>query len=304
MNIRSYTPADRQRCMEIFESNVPKYFTLPEREQFEFWLNWQDKGVHAYLDSIAELYYVIEDNYEIVGCGGLGVDRVHAILAWGMVDNKYHGKGYGRALLEYRLNIWSEQYSNYPMILDTSQYTYTFFEQYGFKITKITDHGYTEGLHRYDMLLGEAYPMLQTAQLLMDTITAALPSLSAISEETASLKPLSGKWSAKEIIGHLVDSACNNQQKIVRAIIDTNSSFIPYRQDEWVSVQHYNTAPWQELLLLWQSYNRHIAHIITRIPERTLNNEVTTGENTYTLQFIAADYVVHMQHHLQEILKP
>lgn len=153
MNIRPYTPADHLRCMEIFESNIPKYFTVPERDQFEFWLNWRDKGVHAYPDSIAELYYVIEDNGTVVGCGGVGVDPKHAVMAWGMVDNKHHGKGYGRALLEYRLNIWKEHYSQYPMQLDTSQHTYTFFEQYGFKTTKVTENGYTEGLHRYDMEL-------------------------------------------------------------------------------------------------------------------------------------------------------
>lgn len=153
MTIHPYTSADHQRCLEIFDSNVPKFFTVPERAQFEFWLNGQDKGVHAYDISVAELYYVIEDNNEIVGCGGVGIEPRRATMAWGMVDNKYHGKGYGRALLEHRLQVWRDGFSSYPMDLNTSQHTYTFFEQYGFRVVKVTENGYSEGLHRYDMEL-------------------------------------------------------------------------------------------------------------------------------------------------------
>jgi hypothetical protein len=43
------------------------------------------------------------------------------------------------------------------------------------------------------------------------------PLLLVIDEQTFSHKPAPGKWSKKEIPGHLVDSANNNHQRFLRA---------------------------------------------------------------------------------------
>lgn len=145
--------------------------------------------------------------------------------------------------------------------------------------------------------------MKATAQSLRQTLNQVLPFLQQISDEEASIKPLPHKWSKKEILGHLVDSACNNQQKFVRMMAQPHLDFVGYEQDFWVIEQHYNLASWQELISFWYAYNLHIAHIIENVNSDYLQHTITIeGKGLFTLEFIMNDYIEHLKHHLKVIL--
>jgi hypothetical protein len=145
--------------------------------------------------------------------------------------------------------------------------------------------------------------MLNTANHLRETIDRVLPAFEAITDAEASISPTPGKWSKKEILGHLIDSACNNQQKFVRAMAASGTGFVGYQQDLWVGSQKYNEAGWKELIALWRAYNIHIAHIIEHVkPSRLANTISIEDAGTLTLQFIMEDYVEHLKHHLLQIL--
>jgi hypothetical protein len=110
------------------------------------------------------------------------------------------------------------------------------------------------------------------------------------------------KWSKKEILGHLIDSAANNHQRFVRAQLSKELSFPGYEQESWIRVQHYQTASWKDLISLWENYNRHIAHVISTMPADVLNNICIVGNGEpVTLLFLVEDYVRHMEHHLKQI---
>ena len=145
--------------------------------------------------------------------------------------------------------------------------------------------------------------MKATAQSLRQTINHVLSFLQQISDQEASIKSLPHKWSKKEILGHLIDSACNNQQKFVRMMTQPHLNFVGYAQDFWVSEQHYNQASWQELIGFWYAYNSHIAHIIENVNPDYLQNTITIeGKGLFTLEFIMNDYAEHLKHHLKVIL--
>ena len=139
--------------MEIFKTNVPTYFTLEEVDEFErFLTKLSDPGA-----TDNPPYYVLELENKLIGCGGIGekkgIDGVDSItFVWGMVDRSYHKKGFGEQLLQFRLEEIKSQFPNKPVILDTTQFSYTFFEKYGFRTVKITENSYGEGMHRYDMV--------------------------------------------------------------------------------------------------------------------------------------------------------
>lgn len=142
-----------------------------------------------------------------------------------------------------------------------------------------------------------------TAEALRRTVGEALPKLRAVSELDAS-KPLApGKWSAKQVIGHLIDSAANNHQRFVRAQQGADLAFPSYAQDDWVASQHYGERGWDDLLSLWEAYNRHIAHVIRWIPEERQQARCTIGpHDPVTLAFLAADYLAHLRHHLSQLV--
>ena len=123
------------------------------------------------------------------------------------------------------------------------------------------------------------------------------------SEEEASKKLAPTKWSKKEILGHLIDSAANNHQRFVRMQIENNLQLPQYKQNEWVNVQQYNSRTWVSITKLWMVYNTHLIHILKNIDETKLNNTATFSEyGVKTLQFLIDDYVDHMEHHLKQIL--
>lgn len=145
--------------------------------------------------------------------------------------------------------------------------------------------------------------MKEVAQNLRNIIKQIVPQLKAISNDDASIKPRPEKWSKKEIIGHLIDSASNNQQKFVRIMQQPHLDFVGYQQDFWVASQKYNQVDWLVVVGLWSFYNYHIAHIIESVDPSVLDNTISiSGSQPFTLRFIMTDYAEHLKHHLKQIL--
>lgn len=145
-------------------------------------------------------------------------------------------------------------------------------------------------------------PFPLVAAELRRQIDAALPWLRTIPASRANQPSAPGKWSAQQVIGHLIDSASNNHQRFVRAQESSSLVFPAYAQEHWVRCQHYENATWDGLVGLWHAYNHHVAHVIEHIPEDLRSVQCVVG--TYppeTLGFLAHDYVVHLRHHLQQI---
>jgi hypothetical protein len=136
---------------------------------------------------------------------------------------------------------------------------------------------------------------------LLQTVEDAVPRLRTMSDAQAAQPRAAGKWSPKQIIGHLIDSASNNHQRFVRAQEVPELRFPPYHQDHWVASQHYADRPWDEIVTLWHAYNRHLAHVINRIPEDRRDVPcIIESAAPVTLGFLASDYVSHLRHHLAQ----
>ena len=128
------------------------------------------------------------------------------------------------------------------------------------------------------------------------TIHKSLDQLVRVTE-AESQQPLSlGRWSRKQVIGHLIDSAANNHQRFVRLQLENNLSLLGYEQEGWVACQDYQHRS-------WRSYNLHLLHVVARIPEGKLGNVCNVGGgDPLTLGFLVEDYVKHLKHHLRQVL--
>ena len=115
-------------------------------------------------------------------------------------------------------------------------------------------------------------------------------------------KPAPRKWSKKQIIGHLIDSAQVNLQRFVRCTYEENFK-LTYEQVEWVDAQHYQDAGIKELLGLWNLLNLQIIRVLENYPAGRLQAQCDnskTEPSLHTVEWLAADYVAHMQHHLKQ----
>jgi len=145
------------------------------------------------------------------------------------------------------------------------------------------------------------------------TVETSKVRLLEIPEDQAAMSE-PGKWSRKEIVGHLIDSAANNHQRFVRAQVTNDLIFPGYEQELWVSSQKYNETPWPELVQLWAAYNLHLSHFISVMPEDVLTRlrsehnldkiawQAVPTTSPATLEYFVRDYAGHMRHHLTQIL--
>jgi hypothetical protein len=145
--------------------------------------------------------------------------------------------------------------------------------------------------------------MKTVAQQLRQLIDSAKSVLLAIPEEKASEKAFADKWSLKEILGHLIDSAANNHQRIVRMQEVADLGAFTYTQQHWVNSQQYVSERWEDVVEFWYRYNAHLAHVIAHVDPASLNNVCDMGyAEPARLKFVIEDYVRHVQHHLDQIL--
>ena len=145
--------------------------------------------------------------------------------------------------------------------------------------------------------------MIEKALNRLEYITNLTPKmLTEISEENMSTKPSPTKWSKKEIIGHLIDSATNNHQRFIRGQFE-NIPEISYDQNKWNEFSFYQATNAQQIISFWTSYNKQLLEIIKKIPNDSLTKEVKIKENILTLKFLITDYVEHLEHHLKQIIK-
>jgi hypothetical protein len=147
-----------------------------------------------------------------------------------------------------------------------------------------------------------------------ETLARAYQQLLKISEAQSLVPRAEGKWSSKEITGHLIDSAANNHLRFVRAQLSDDLLFDGYEQVEWVQAQHYQDESWPALVELWQLYNQHILHVMRFAPEETrlklrarhnlhkIASDTIRENEPVTLDYFMRDYVDHMKKHLGQIL--
>ena len=143
LRIRNYTDVDYEVCISIFKSNVPTYFAESEEADYRNFL-W----------SSDEVYLVAELNGQIVGCGGYYVtNEDEGRLSWGMVHQDYNRQSIGSTLLLARINALFADDRVTVVGIDTSEYSATFFQRFGFVQVDEAKDGLAPGLHLICMRL-------------------------------------------------------------------------------------------------------------------------------------------------------
>jgi hypothetical protein len=127
--------------------------------------------------------------------------------------------------------------------------------------------------------------------------------LHSIPETEFTYKPSQEKWSKKEILGHLIDSATINHHRFVRAQFE-NTPIITYDQNMWNQNSYYQQIKTVQLIQFWTVYNFQLLELIKLIPPAKLLKECNTGgQNNETIEWLIRDYIFHLEHHLKQIIE-
>lgn len=150
---------------------------------------------------------------------------------------------------------------------------------------------------------------------LQQIISKAAPILKALDEDAFSHRPAPKKWSKKEILGHLIDSAYNNHQRFIRAEKQGNLIFAGYDQVNWVIKNNYQQRALAELVDTWATSHNHLAILLAQLPAAAYEKQYTDhnfhqicmvqpaeAEPT-SLAYLVEDYIFHLEHHLAQLIE-
>jgi DinB superfamily len=137
----------------------------------------------------------------------------------------------------------------------------------------------------------------------LQTILDQVPDrLGKISSSESEHKPDPAQWSPKDELGHLLDSAANNHQRIVRAQLENNPAMPGYDGERWVELHAYHQRDWSELINLWKALNTQLLAAARAVSDSAWSRTCTIADSEpLTLKFVFEDYLEHMMHHLQHI---
>lgn len=122
--------------------------------------------------------------------------------------------------------------------------------------------------------------------------------------DTISNKRNNQNRTIKQILGHLIDSAANNHQRMVRLQYNEKLDFPDYQQnnDLWIALQNYQNEDWNIIIQLWKYYNLHMIQVIKSVDQLKLDNSWQSFEDiTVSLKQMIEGYLGHIELHFSEI---
>lgn len=140
---------------------------------------------------------------------------------------------------------------------------------------------------------------------LKSIITDYSVKLKELTDGNASIRTAPSKWSKKEELGHLIDSAHNNLRRFIVGQYEDQSKIV-YDQNEWVKLNDYNSLPVLQLTRLWLLLNQQIVQVLEKMSPEASQRLCDTGREKpelHTLEWLADDYIKHVLHHLHHLLE-
>lgn len=157
----------------------------------------------------------------------------------------------------------------------------------------------------YLTVLGEENNMKETINKLEELLIILKDYISTSSDAELNQKASPEKWSKKEILGHLSDSAINNLQHFIEIQLEKKPYRIrQYDRVELVKVNDYQNSEIKEIIDFLLSINIRIKSVINLQTVETLNYKIELYDgNVSDLRFLMKDYVDHFELHINQIIK-
>lgn len=144
--------------------------------------------------------------------------------------------------------------------------------------------------------------MNEVAREFWARMEAAERQLSQVSAEDSQKPYRNGGWSRRELLGHLVDSACVNHVRVVMATTNGSYEGPSYDQNGWVALHGYARMPWAAILDQWRARNTWLAEAVSNVPQEKMSAPCVIGSNvSMRLDELIRDYLRHLEHHVAHI---
>jgi hypothetical protein len=154
---------------------------------------------------------------------------------------------------------------------------------------------YMAMMQRDDETLGPAELVAAYEQGIEDLRSA----VAGMSPEQVLARPVPGKWSTIECVGHLADTEVFFTDRIVRTIALDRPLLMSADEKQYTERLDYQGFDLGEQLALFTALRRHAARILrAQPPEAWRRTAVHSGSGLLTLRQLVLQATRHLRHHL------
>jgi uncharacterized damage-inducible protein DinB len=139
------------------------------------------------------------------------------------------------------------------------------------------------------------------AQLLQEQI-AQLEQLRTLSEDKANHRYADGKWSVKEVIGHIADGERVFSYRLTRIARGDKTPLAGFDENAWAKTAPHGRRPIANVVNEMVAVRRSTLSLIDSLDEASLANTGVANNNPVSARAICWIMAGHTKHHL-EILK-
>lgn len=138
-------------------------------------------------------------------------------------------------------------------------------------------------------------------EILSNQRTKTITLLSSVSEESARKAYAPGKWTLKEVIGHMTDSERVMSYRML-AIARNESEPLPAMdQDQYVSAANFNKLSWEQLIAGLDTVRSNTLSLISTIDDEVWDRNGTVMNRPVSIGTIALGIAGHELHHMKVI---
>ena len=141
-------------------------------------------------------------------------------------------------------------------------------------------------------------PPCDIIALLETQIEDTLQLLTALSEEEAGFRYAPGKWSIKQIVGHLSDA---ERVFVFRALSFSRNESKPlpgYEQDDYAEAANFDQRRWSDLLDELRAVRRASVHFFQGLDEAMMERTGIANDVSFTVRALAYILAGHERHHV------
>jgi len=136
------------------------------------------------------------------------------------------------------------------------------------------------------------------AEMLARQIDETLAFYRAVTEEQSRTRYAPGKWSAKQVMGHMSDTERVFQYRAAAFARGDQNRLPGFEQDEWMAMAAFEDRSWSSLIDELKAVRGSSVALFRHIPEDGLDRRGTASDNPVTVRALGYMIAGHERHHL------
>ena len=130
-------------------------------------------------------------------------------------------------------------------------------------------------------------------------ITATMSELRAVSDVDSLRRYADGKWSVREVLGHMIDTERIFAYRALRFARNDGTSLPGFEQDGYIPAAQFDRIPWATLLDEFEAVRRSNLFMFRGLSEAAWRRQGVASENAVSVRALAYVIAGHELHHMR-----